>query len=141
MMNSETVTTIAETLFEFDVDYDPKEVSEILKSQEALILNQRILKLEQELRDTVKALKCSIAQLGLNNGGNYKRPLGTVLGTDIKFVPVGKGLRVYGKDTRANKELLKELGGTWNSTLVGWIYPMSKKLDLIKAGIVEEHVV
>lgn len=33
-------------------------------------------------------------------------------------------------DTKAIKDEIKSLGGRWNKSLVGWIFPMSKKLEV-----------
>jgi len=44
----------------------------------------------------------------------------------------GKGVVVKG-DTREIKDFLKGLGGRWNMKLVGWMFPGSKRDELVKA--------
>lgn len=44
----------------------------------------------------------------------------------------GKAVVVKG-DTRAVKDFLKEKGGSWNKGLLGWVYPGSKKGDILAA--------
>ena len=129
----------SEQPFEFDVDYDPVEVTEILKSKEALILNQRISKLEQELRNTIDEFKKKIEELDIGDETMFK-DLGKIKGK-VYMIPHGKGLRVFGEDTKKNKEIIKEAGGTWNSTLKSWIFPLFKKEELESLGIVEESMV
>ena len=38
-----------------------------------------------------------------------------------------KSFLISGDDTKDNKESLKALGGKWNSTLKGWIFPKTKE--------------
>ncbi len=33
-------------------------------------------------------------------------------------------------DTKSIKEQLKEIGGRWNGTLGGWIFPKSKEIEV-----------
>ena len=41
----------------------------------------------------------------------------------------GKGLLIVGKDTFIHKNKLKELKGTWNASLKGWIFPKTHLKD------------
>jgi hypothetical protein len=116
---------------EFDVDYDQDEVEQLLKSQESIILNQRITKLEQSLINTINELQQKIAELEL--------PSVKIRGNNpVHMIPYGKGLKVYGDGTRENKELLKEAGGSWNPTLKGWIFPIHKRDELLNYGVLDE---
>ena len=44
----------------------------------------------------------------------------------------GKAVLVIG-DTFSCKDSLKQIGGSWNKKLVGWIFPFSKKDAVVEA--------
>ena len=53
-----------------------------------------------------------------------------------------KALLVFGPGTKPNRLKLKEIGGSWNSVLKGWIFLKSKRRKIIDTfpGIVQESV-
>lgn len=50
----------------------------------------------------------------------------------MKFSVYGKGYLVQGTDTKQHKQQLKDLGGSWNRHLQGWVFSPSKYEDLRK---------
>ena len=121
-----------EELINFDdleVDYNVDEVEEFIKSNEAVILNQKIIKLEQELRTALSDLKNEIQKLNNPNITILKQVEGELFYEFYK-----NGIKVYG-NTTDNKVILKNLGGKWNKVLSSWIFSKEKESVLVQSGI------